>query len=171
MDTEWLSVDFCGDLNPIFSSLLNKGGQMTLLYLFLLLWFAAVPTVTQTGLTHIKRHHFIPFACADVLWYFFLPPPPSPPRIKQEPEETFRATHQVLLPGRGSKRASLPPVPLWRGQRQRAVVGPPRPSGAVFKNRPWRPASSVLRWCPSFSSRLPFLSFSWIKTVHNVTSP
>lgn len=57
-------------------------------------------------------------------------------RTQQEPEEALRAAHQVLLPGRGSERPPLSPVPRRRGEHQRAVVGPARhpslrPSGTA----------------------------------------
>lgn len=44
-------------------------------------------------------------------------------RTKQESKEAFWATHQVLLPGGGSQRPTLPAVPRRSGQRERAVVG------------------------------------------------
>lgn len=69
-------------------------------------------------------------------------------RTKQEPEEAFWATHQVLLPGGGSQRPTLPPVSRRSGQRQRTVVG-----------LIWKPSMKTSRlcsfffffhWCPSF---------------------
>jgi len=44
-------------------------------------------------------------------------------RTQQEPEETIRAPHPVLLPGGWRERPPVSPVPRQRhGQRQRALV-------------------------------------------------
>lgn len=109
--------------------------------------------------TDIKNRVCIAYATTDVLWFmlFF-------DRTKQEPEEAIRATHQVLLPGRGGKWSPLPSVSCRHGQHQRAMVGTSRPS----QNRPTGRLAAGVFLClsnPGVSGRLPSLSFSWIKTV------
>ncbi|TNN70584.1 hypothetical protein EYF80_019168 [Liparis tanakae] len=75
-------------------------------------------------------------------------------QTKQEPEETIRAAHQVLFPGRGSQRTPFPSVSRRHSQRQRPVVGPAsRPAGPSWSpaSKPagpsWSPASRVIL-CP-----------------------
>lgn len=87
-------------------------------------------------------------------------------RAQQEPEEAIRATHQVILPGRGSERPPLPSVSRRHGQHQRAVVVAysTRHTSTVHLGDPPPVYICVSAIQVSVVVCSPF-SFSWIKTV------